>query len=356
MIDAKKLIKTRGIAKAQPHDTLAAALLKTRSSHDAVFVFEGDDYQGVINPYHTMIKTSYPGNTKIAHCLHHAPKVTESLSISHLARMFVDSKLHYLPVMGAKNAFLGIVSARRLLAVYRNSPYFAEDAGTYVLSKKQKLQTILETDTVTQALSHFRKKHISKLLVVDKAGRMRGMLSYFDLIMNLSAPKEKTGKRSPVGEGKGMAQQPIRQLMKTQLLTLAQSKSVGHALQLVLDHEIGSVVVTDSRKKPIGLITTSDFLHMLIKSPAQKQVQVSGRNLSDKNMTILRRFANPFERAMSKLRDVERVDLTVKEEKQGGVFRAMMAIIPARGRAKVKTREGKNLQKLLSEFKKIKTK
>ncbi len=356
MIDAKKLIKTRAIAKATPQETLASALLKTRSSHDAVFVFEGDDYRGVINPYHTMIKTSYPGNTKIEHCLHHAPKVTESLSISNLARMFVDSKLHYLPVLGAKNSFSGIVSARRLLSVYRNSPYFAEDCGTFVLGKKQKLQTVLETDTVTQALSHFRKKHISKLLVVDKAGRMRGMLSYYDLIMNLSAPREKSGKRSPVGEGKGIAQQPVRQLMKTHLLTLPQSKSVGHALQMVLDHEIGSVVVTDARKKPIGLITTSDFLHMLIKSPAEKQVQVSGRNLSEKNMTILKRFAHPFERAMSKLRDVKRVDLTVKEEKQGGVFRAIMAIVPNRGPAKVKAREGKNLQKLLSEFKKIKTK
>lgn len=355
-MDAKKLIKTVAVATATPQETLASALSKTRSSHDSVFVFEDEVFLGVVNPYYAMIKTSHPGNTKLAHCLYNPPRVSESLSVSRLANLFVESKLHYLPVFGPKKAFLGIVSARRLLSVYRNSPYFQENVGAYVLKKRQKLQIISENDTIAQALTLFRKKHISKLLVTDKNGRMQGIVSHYDLIMQLSAPRERERKFDRVGTRTSFQKQPVKLLMKTHLLTLSQTRSLGEALQMVLDHEIGSVIVLDGKKKPVGIVTTSDFLKKLTQSPKEKHVEVSGRNLSEENSTILKRFSHTFERAVSKIHGVKSVDLTVKEEKQGGVFRAMMSIVPERGVKTVKTREGKNLKRLLEEFKKIRSK
>ena len=356
MVQTQTLIKTKGIAKATPQETLAHALSKTRSSHDAVFVFENDVFLGIVNPYYAMIKTSHPGNTKLGHCLHVPPKVSESFSISRLAGLFVESKLHYLPVFGAKKRFVGIVSARRLLSQYRNSQYFDEPVGTFVLKKRQKLQTIQETDTIAQALAQFRKARISKLVVVDKNGRMQGMLSHYDLIMHLSTPKERERRFDRVGERTSFQKQQIKTVMKSMMLTLGQSRSLGDALEMVLHHEIGSVIVLDGKKHPVGIVTTSDFLKKLVRSPQEKKIEVSGRNLSKENETILRRFAKTFERAIAKVPGVASAGLMVKEEKHGGVFKAIMSIVPVRGAKQIKSREGKNLKALLAEFKKIRTK
>lgn len=357
MVQTQTLIKTKGIARATPQETLAHALSKTRSSHDAVFVFDDDDvFMGIVNPYYAMIKTSHPGNTKLGHCLHMPPKVSESFSISRLAGLFVESKLHYLPVIGAKKRFVGIVSARRLLSQYKNSQYFDESVGTFVLKKRKKLQTIRDTDTIAQALTQFRKTPVSKLVVVDKNGRMQGMVSHYDLIMHLSTPKERERRFDRVGERTSFQKQQIKTVMKSMMLTLSQTRSLADALDMVLDHEIGSVIVVDAKKQPVGIVTTSDFLKKLIHSPHEKKIQVSGRNLSEENLTILRRFTATFERAMAKMPGVASADLTVKEEKRGGVFKAIMSIVPVRGSKKIKSREGKNLKALLAEFRKIRTK
>jgi hypothetical protein len=45
---AKELIKTDGIIKVSPEDTVANAVSQLHSSHDVAFVLHGKHYMGVI--------------------------------------------------------------------------------------------------------------------------------------------------------------------------------------------------------------------------------------------------------------------------------------------------------------------
>ena len=108
MLQLKDIIKTEGIIKLLPDDTLSYALAKMRTSHDASFVFdEKNQFLGVINPYYALIKSSYPGNAKVKHCLYHPPKININFPPAKVAGLFSESKVHYLPVFDDNEKFLG---------------------------------------------------------------------------------------------------------------------------------------------------------------------------------------------------------------------------------------------------------
>lgn len=352
-MDFKDAVKTKNIIKVSPDDTLSHVLGKLGSSHDCAFVFDDEkNYLGVINPYYTLIKKSYPGNAKVAHCLFHAPRVYNTYSVSKVARLFVESKLHYLPIFDDKEKFVGISSARRLLSLYQDSDRFHIEIGDYLKQKKQSILSIYDTDLVSSAVHTFKSKRISKLVVLSKDMRLKGILTYYDLISHLMTPKRKEHKGDKIGDKRSFQYLPVKNFAKTYLLTLGVHNTLFDALKLILDKQIGSVLIVDDRKLVIGIITTSDFLRLLSRSKEEQKIEISGKNLSTESSNILRGFMKSYATMIKKLPDVKKIKLFIHEEKNGGIFKTVLSVIPKRGRAQVIANEEKSLQKSLKEIQK----
>ncbi len=351
-MDYKDIVKTDNIIRISPGTSLSTALAQLSSSHDSAFVFDDSNtLLGVINPYYALIKKSFPGNAKVQHILYHAPKVRNRYSISKVAQLFKESKLHYLPIFNDKDVFMGVASARHLLSLYRNSSLFDIQLDEYLKLKNQPVLTIFDTDLVSSAITIFKKKRISKLVVVDKMMKLKGVITYYDLISNLMEPKRKGHKGDrKAGEKMSFSFQQVKNFMKTLVLTLEPKNTLREALHLILDKKIGSVIVVDDKKTPIGVITTRDFLNFLIKGKKEKQIEISGKDLSDQSRYVLTGFFHNFRKWANRLPDVESVNVFVHEEKKGGVFHTVMKLIPSKGPATVITREGKNLLKVLKSL------
>lgn len=349
-MDFKDAVKTKNIIKIAPDDIVASALARLGSSHDSAFVFDDEDqFKGVINPYYCLIKKSYPGNAKVEHCIFHAPRVSNKLSVSKLAQLFIDSKLHYLPIFDEKKNFIGIASARRLLTLYHNWPRYNISIESYLKSKRQRLLTIYDTDTVSAAIKIFKTSKISKLIMIGKDGKLKGILTYYDLISFLMTPRKKEHKGDRAGNKTNFQYQQVKNFAKTYLLTLSPNHTLLDALNLILQKEIGSVIIVNEKKVPIGIITTSDFLHLLIQSKSERKIEISGRGLSRESQATLQGFFSTVSNWAKRLPNTEKVKLDVREEKGGGVFKTVLSIIPTKGPAKVFKKEGKNLKKVLSK-------
>ncbi|MCS6956444.1 MAG: CBS domain-containing protein, partial [Patescibacteria group bacterium] len=184
------LLKENNIIKISSDSTLSQALNKLSTSHDAAFVFDNNKFLGVINPYHHLIRNSYPVNIKVKNCLFHPPKIYINYPLTKVAELFVQSKIHYLPVFDNKENFLGIISARRILNYLKSLPLFEEKIENFI--KFKKLPIFINSSTpVSEALALFKKEKISKLIVVSKDNKLKGVLSYYDLISLLLSPKTK---------------------------------------------------------------------------------------------------------------------------------------------------------------------
>lgn len=260
------ILKDNNIIKSSPTDLLANVLSKLSTSHDAAFIFFDGKFLGVINPYYSVIKASHPGNTKVVHCLSHPPKIYLNFPLVKVCDAFIQSKIHYLPVFDEKEKFLGIISARRVLKYLYNLPIFKIKIEKFIKEKNKPIMAVYEDDSIAKAVSLFKSTKLSKLIVINRDMKIRGILSYYDLIAYVMIPKESPGRGERTGKKVHYLNHQIKNLVKTSVLTLKKENYLSDAIKLILDKKIGSVIIIDEEKHPISVITTKDILKFYINS------------------------------------------------------------------------------------------
>ena len=83
-------------------------------------------------------------------------------------KLFIQSKIHYLPVFDKSEKFLGIISARRILSYFKDQSIFKVKVEEIVKKRWQGLITVFDDDMISQAIHLFRTKKISKLIVINQ--------------------------------------------------------------------------------------------------------------------------------------------------------------------------------------------
>ena len=252
----KEILKTTGIFHFQDSQLLSKVLPKLTGSHDAAFVFDNKDtFIGVVSPYHLFKKRSFHGSSKLRTCASMPPKLDLQTSLSKVAQAMIDSKIHFLPVLNSK--FEGIVTIRRLL-MYVVDHQLLNHNGNITFSNR-KLITAKPDLSVSQALALFKQQRISKLPVVDDHNSLIGFISQFDLRDSLDV-SQSVGKFDRKGEKKARLDEPIVNFLVKNVATVNRLPTFSSAAARMLDEEIGSLIVIDSRNSPIGIVTKIDLL------------------------------------------------------------------------------------------------
>lgn len=354
MVRLKDIIKTDNIIKIKPDETLSSALSKLTTSHDGGFVFSEDQrYLGIINPYYCLIKASHPSNAKVEHCLVHAPRIRLNMPINKIAKLFIESKIHYLPVFDQQEKFIGIISARRLISSFKNLDIFKIPIKEYLKIKKTPLVTINENDLISQALAVFKEKKFSKLIVIGQDFKLKGILSYYDLISYLISPKNSAHRGERVGNRINYYHLRVKNFAKSYVLTLTENNLVKDAINLILEKKIGSVVIVDDHRHPIGIITTKDILRFFFNIKEQSKIEIASKNLSAQSRRILGDFFDRFNFFLKKEPEITKAKLFIKEEKNGGLFEAVFSLFPKKGKPQVIKKEGRSLFNVLEPIGKI---
>ncbi len=341
----KNILKTEGIISVESTASLASALMKLSSSHDAAFVFEKDSLLGVINPYHSLIKKSLPSNAKIKGSLIQAPKVAVKSSIERVMHLMNQSKIHYLPVFDGKE-FKGIISARRLLKHIQSSEKLTLSIGKYI--EQRKLHTLKDSDFLSKALTHFRAKKVSKLVVVDAKGMLAGILTYYDIIKHLADPTDRQNQLSRVGEKNPLMKKPIKHFYRKDVATLSKDHTLADAAKAILDKSIGSIVVTDGHT-PLGIITTRDIFMAYTANPYKHIAVLHSKGLSSSSRYVAQAFTRALDSVLRRSHDVSKADVIVVEKKKGTLYEAAVAISQKGRRAIALRMENRNLSLLLRD-------
>ena len=259
------ILKENDIIRVSPEDHLSKVLSKLSTSHDAAFVFdENDKYIGIVSPYFTMIKSSLPANTKVQHCLTHTAKIYLNYPLSKVCELFIQSKIHYLPVFDEEDKFLGIISARRILTYFKDLSIFKVKLEGIINKRWKGLITVFEDDTITQAIHLFKTNRISKLIVINHERKLKGVLSYYDLIKLMVSPKYSSHHGERVNEKISFYNYRVKNFAKNYVLTLSKEKHLIEVINLIVNKKIGSVIVVDKERRPLGIITTRDILRFFI--------------------------------------------------------------------------------------------
>ncbi len=342
------VLKTDGILKILASDTLGKALNMLSSSHDAAFVFkdgEFKEYIGVVNPYYCVIKTQHPPETKVENVIFHAPKLKKEDLLERAARLMIESKIHYLPVLDQKARFLGIVTARRILGKLLEQGKLEKPIHS-VLGSKKPLVKVKETDSIFEVLEKFKSERVSKLVVVDDHDHLRGIVAHYDLIGPNLFPKTRISYGDKAGD-KASNVGKVRNLMKTYVLTLKIEDMLSDAARLILDKEIGSVVIVDKERRPISIITTTDLLKKAFEMVEVKQAEAELKNLREKYIGPAKRFVDKIiKKARKRGADVK---IWIEEGRSGGVVKIKVEV-KMKGQVYHFAKEDKNLKRLFEKI------
>ncbi|WP_332898970.1 MULTISPECIES: CBS domain-containing protein [unclassified Haladaptatus] len=81
----------------------------------------------------------------------------------------------------------------------------------------------------------------------------------------------------------------VAQLMSTGIKTVSPDTLVEEAAQLMLEHRIGSVIVTNDNNELAGILTTTDFVKIVAEQKPKDQTPVSAYMTTDVITTTAQR-------------------------------------------------------------------
>jgi len=281
-LTAKDLLKRRAIIKCTPDQTLAQALAALNRTHDAAFIFDSNDkYLGVINPYISVFKSRHPGDTKIANILFKPPQLTLDSYVWDVAKLMMDLKIYFLPVFAENGDFAGVVSVNRLFDALAKRDDIVKQIN---LDTKSEVRTIKEDANLDYTYNLMRDARVSRLPVVDVRGRLVGIVTRFDIQAVFSEPMKNRSWAPRIGEKSSYFSQPLRNYYHKMVVTAPVSATALQIISLILDKQVGSVVIIDKNRVPVGIVSIYD----LLRAVGKLRPQVEG----DMNVKVADDFAN----------------------------------------------------------------
>ena len=111
--------------------------------------------------------------------------------------------------------------------------------------------TIRDTASIQNTAKEMNNKKVSSLLVVDRNGKAKGLITERDLVRKVCIKNVRTSEVKN------------KQVMSSPLITINSTSSVSVTADLMLKHNVRHLLVVDENSedngKPIGIITPLDF-------------------------------------------------------------------------------------------------
>src|SRR3989344_2651901 len=145
MLSLEGLITTaKKIPQVTPSQELGTIFGRISSSHDPIFVYEGDNFIGLISGSYSFFKKRYPRTTKVSSAKINPPKLKRSDSITTAAKHMIATKTYALPIIESEK-ITGVITARSILKALVDNP-----------DVLKKVAVNLSQDNVVTVLQHSR--------------------------------------------------------------------------------------------------------------------------------------------------------------------------------------------------------
>lgn len=122
--------------------------------------------------------------------------------------------------------------------------------------------TVSEDASMHDALRLMRERKVRRLPVLDKAGKMVGIVSEKDLLYASPSPATTL---SVFEVNYLVAQIKVSQLMSKKIITVGEDTPLEEAARIMVDNKIGGLPVVDKVGNLVGIITETDLFKIFLE-------------------------------------------------------------------------------------------
>ncbi len=307
MEEVREVMRRRGFKKIAASATASQALARLQSSHDALFVFSGQQFLGVVNLYYSFLRHHPQPQEKVERILYRPPHLVPSDSLLKAARLMAEARLYWLPVLEEGN-FRGAVSAETILRRLARSPQARQPLAEVGFSPAIYLDEKATLAQARQLMLH----HKTTRLIVTRRQKPVGILSSYDLRQKKLAA---VGSRPRLGNRTSGGETPIRDLYHRGLVTVDYQVNVRQALRQLLTAAVGSLVVV-REGKIVGLVSYRNFLKYFSRPTFRPPWRLNFRlNLPAEEKLFFNRYLGQLFQRRPILREkIQRLDLVFSRQ------------------------------------------
>jgi CBS domain-containing protein len=241
---------------------------------ECIVVTKKGEYVGILDDRTIENVSSDPNTTKIGSLFERAPLIDYGSSLLDICKSFFAGPYKALPVKKGEQV-AGILKRKDVIEVLLSA------GGLYGLVRdymSSPVVTIDENATVAQARAKMKENGVRRLVVYGD-GRLKGIVSIYDLKMKTARPKEHVPfvkeKHSPEDVLVSSLMVPSEEVA-----VIGPDAPLSEAARKMVDAGVASLVVVD-KNEPIGLLSVRDVLESIM-SQEKTPIYFSGVGYEEK--------------------------------------------------------------------------
>ncbi len=195
--------------------------------------------------------------------------------ITDVIDLLLDKDFTAVPVTDAQDKVVGMISDSDLLTrggmsvtlslKRATDPAFVRELHESLEDPKRKVSEVMTRDVVTispdailgRAAKLMVEKHLKRLPVVDKDGKLLGILGRLDVLNTIAAVHLPEWNSQPPAVGQ---QVTVSDVMTREVPTVHESASVEEIFELLVSSAHKRVIVVDHERRVVGIIADSDLI------------------------------------------------------------------------------------------------
>jgi len=287
-------------------------ILKKMGPETSTFVVVGNGkYLGIIND-RTFRSIQGEPDSKIAGLVWNAPVIRPDMKLDEISECFLQGYKE-LPVC-EDGKVLGILKHIDILNYLLENGRIPSHRASEIMSSP--VITMEEDNSLSQAASVMKQNNVHHLVVVDKSGKMTGMVSTADLAPMLERLKD----RPPfVREKMGLWSIQLGTVVMHEIHTVRLGSILPEVAKEMIKNDISSLVVYDEKEeKPVGLVHIFDIIRSSLPT-SDIRFEIVGLDPEDKEYRddIKREGVKALQK-IDQIFPVEGGKLTVKKFRKEG--------------------------------------
>ncbi|MBI2601395.1 CBS domain-containing protein [Candidatus Daviesbacteria bacterium] len=336
------------ILRCKPSDHLGSVLDWVQSSHDAIFVFDDkNNFLGLCSPYQTLYKKRFPYTTSVEHCLVHPPEIYDTTPFYQTADFMNELRIYTLPILTKKKKFKSAINAKDFIRQLLKDKSLLKQ-----VAQNLELGNITTADihaTVGQIYDKLRKKGITRICLVDKLGKLTGIVTRSDIKHAFihPTPKQRFAKNLSYSTSWSFDEEkvkrlddPVRNYFTEFVETTSDRLSNEEIIKKLLKSGKNSSVVLTDAEKPIGIVSISTILKTISKLKPQENINVvfkkPSNNVDTNQINEVKNLLQEFGQKMNKRWSIKRIEFHINEPKytnlKTALYNITLVLVPVAGK------------------------
>jgi len=271
-----------------------------------------------------------PERTKLSKVMHQAPEFDADESLVELCDLRINSGRKLL-VHTSGNKLKGVIGDQEFLEAFSDTEEI-EDVSTEDIHTNN-LINVFEQDSLEEARHIMLDNNVSRLPVLDKNGKLTGILHSTDLLQTMvsrQAPDAggTSGGRSGSNEVNiaggnekdRMSEIPVSELMQRNVYTADEHMNGDEAVQQMIENETHEIIFIDDRY-PESIVAVKDFIEFIAELAPGNTVLVSltGLDVSEEKAAVHNKIRTQLQGSLGrKLERPQELKLVVKKADKDG--------------------------------------